>query len=155
MKRQVSYQWRLRERMAAAGMFTTSELGQLEPIPQHFDGVWLTFYALAPDTVIGTAPDGTVMTAGDIQSHPHSAPLNWDNETVLAFGVPFGEREPDTTKEWAQVVYTAWQLMSQTGKTQLTEVKEVPRDRRDGITGPSDVRIRQRPHRSPTQPGRR
>ncbi|MGW0816984.1 helix-turn-helix domain-containing protein [Streptomyces viridiviolaceus] len=26
MKRQVSYQWRLRERMAAAGMFTTSEL---------------------------------------------------------------------------------------------------------------------------------
>lgn len=26
MKRQVSYQWRLREKMAAAGMFTTSEL---------------------------------------------------------------------------------------------------------------------------------
>ncbi|MFB8411981.1 helix-turn-helix domain-containing protein [Streptomyces albidoflavus] len=26
MKRQVSYQWRLRERMAAAGMFSTSEL---------------------------------------------------------------------------------------------------------------------------------
>lgn len=26
MKRQVSYQWRLRELMAAAGMFTTSEL---------------------------------------------------------------------------------------------------------------------------------
>jgi DNA-binding Xre family transcriptional regulator len=26
MKRQVSYQWRLREKMAATGMFTTSEL---------------------------------------------------------------------------------------------------------------------------------
>ncbi|MEU5594751.1 helix-turn-helix transcriptional regulator [Streptomyces sp. NPDC020298] len=26
MKRQVSYQWRLREKMATAGMFTTSEL---------------------------------------------------------------------------------------------------------------------------------
>jgi hypothetical protein len=130
--------------------------GQLEPIPQNFDGVWLTFYAppgsafdaLAPDTVIGTAPDGTAMTAGDIQAHPHRAPLNWDNETALAFGVPFGEPEPDTTKEWAQVVYTAWQLMSQTGKTQLTEVEEIPRDRagrkrdrRDGITGPSGVRV--------------
>ncbi|MFD0723733.1 hypothetical protein [Streptomyces globosus] len=122
------------------------------PIPQNFDGVWLTFCAppgsafdaLAPDTVIGTAPDGTVMTAGDIQDHPHRAPLNWDNETALAFGEP----EPDTTREWAQVVYTAWQLMSQTGKTQLTEVEEVPReraggkrDRRAGITGPSGVRI--------------
>ncbi|MFJ9596695.1 hypothetical protein ACIRS3_28595 [Streptomyces virginiae] len=31
--------------------------------------------------------------------------------------------------------------MSQTGKTQLVEVEEAPRDRRDAITGPSDVRI--------------
>jgi hypothetical protein len=131
--------------------------GQLEPIPQHFDGVWITFYAppggafdaLPADTVIGTAPDGTVMTAGDIQAHhPQLTPLNWDNETALAFGKTFGEPKPDTTQEWAQVVYTAWQLMSQTGKTQLTEVEEVPRDRagrkrdrRDGITGPSDVHI--------------
>lgn len=43
--------------------------------------------------------------------------------------MPFGKPEPDTTKEWAQVVYTAWQLMSQTEKTQLTEVEEVSRDR--------------------------
>ncbi|WP_280186352.1 MULTISPECIES: hypothetical protein [Nocardia] len=128
----------------------------LEPIPQHFDGVWLTFYAptgsafdaLAPETIIGTAPDGAPMTAGDLQSHPRSTPLNWDNEMALAFGVPFGEPEPDTTKEWAQVVYTAWQLMSQTGKTQLTETEDIPRNRagrkrdhRAGITGPSDVRI--------------
>ncbi|MBF6333467.1 hypothetical protein [Nocardia transvalensis] len=128
---------------------------QLTPIPQHFDGVWLTFYspvgsafdALAPDTIVGTAPDGTPMTAGDIRSYSRPTPLTWDNETALAFGVPFGEPEPDTTKEWAQVVYTAWQLMSP-GKTQLTETENIPRNRagrkrdhRAGITGPSDVRI--------------
>ncbi|MBX4178396.1 MULTISPECIES: hypothetical protein [Streptomyces rochei group] len=49
--------------------------------------------------------------------------------------------------------------MSQTGKTQLTEVEEVPRDRagrkrdrRDGITGPSDVRIVNRPRYWSTEP---
>ncbi|WP_225730968.1 MULTISPECIES: hypothetical protein [unclassified Nocardia] len=130
--------------------------GRLQPIPPHFDGVWLTFYspvgsafdALAPDTIVGTAPDGTAMTAGDIRAHPRRTPLNWDNEMALAWGVPFGEPEPDTTKEWAQVVYTAWQLMSQTGKTQLTEIEDIPRNRagrkrdcRAGITGGSDVRI--------------
>ncbi|MEU5547940.1 hypothetical protein AB0G85_37485 [Streptomyces sioyaensis] len=87
-------------------------------------------------------------TAGDIQAHPKLTPLNWDNETALAFGKTFGEPKPDTTQEWSQAVYTAWQLMSQTGKTRLTEVEEFPRDRagrkrdrRDGITGPSDVHI--------------
>jgi len=128
----------------------------LEPIPPHFDGVWLTFYApvsgafdaLDPQTVIGTAADGTAMTAADIRSHPHRNPLTWDTESVLAFGVAFGEPEPDTTQQWAQVVYTAWQLMSQTGKAQLTEVEDIPRnragrkrDQRAGITGGSDVRI--------------
>ncbi|WP_031002049.1 hypothetical protein [Streptomyces sp. NRRL F-5727] len=140
----------------AVRWFNLRTHGTVEPIPHNFDGVWLTFYsqpgsafeALAPDTVIATAPDGTAITAGVIQAHPHRTPLTWENETALAFGVPFGELEPDPTKEWAQVVYTAWQLMSQTGKTQLTEVEEIPRDRagrkrdrRDGITGPSGVRL--------------
>ncbi|BCK59410.1 hypothetical protein [Nocardia wallacei] len=140
----------------AVRWFNQRTRGGLEPIPQHFDGVWLTFYApvnsaferLAPETVIGTARNGAPMTAGDISSHPRPNPLTWDNEMALAFGIPFGEPEPDTTKEWAQVVYTAWQLMSQTGKTQLTETEDIPRNRagrkrdhRAGITGPSDVRI--------------
>ncbi|WP_063043739.1 hypothetical protein [Nocardia pseudovaccinii] len=140
----------------AVRWFNQRNHGQLNPIPDNFAGVWLTFYAppgsafdaLAPDTIVGTAPDGTAMTAGDIRSHPRRTPLNWDNETILAFGGPFGEPEPDTTKQWAQVVYTAWQLMSQTGNNQLTEVDEIPRNRagrkrdhRAGITGPSAVRI--------------
>ncbi|MEU1078178.1 hypothetical protein ABZ404_36935 [Streptomyces sp. NPDC005878] len=132
--------------------------GQFTTIPAHFNGVWLTFYAapgssfdaLPADTVIGTLPDGSSMTAGAIvaQSAARNMPLTWDNEMALAFGVPFGDPEADTVKEWGQVVYTAWQLMSQTGKTQLTEAEDVPRDRagrkrdrRDGITGSSDVRI--------------
>ncbi|MGW0917293.1 hypothetical protein ACWD1Z_37250 [Streptomyces sp. NPDC002784] len=139
-----------------ARWFIQHTRGQMEPIPQHFEGVWLTFYALAgsaidalaPDTVIGSLPGGAPMTAAVIQSYPRRAPLNWENETVLAFGKTFGELTPSITRHWSQVVYTAWQLMSQTGKIQLTEVEEVPRDRagrkrdrRDGITGPSEVRI--------------
>ncbi|WP_280470923.1 hypothetical protein, partial [Nocardia farcinica] len=99
--------------------------------------VWLTFYSpahsafytLPPEAIVGTAPDGTAMTAGEISAHPSRSPLTWDNETALAFGVAFGEPEPDTTKQWSQVVYTAWQLMSQTGKNQLVEFDEVPRNR--------------------------
>lgn len=136
--------------------FNQRDHGQLTPIPQHCDGVWLTFYipsnsafdALAPDTIVGTAPDGTAMTAGDLSSHPSRTPLTWDNESILAFGAEFGEPEPDTTQDWAQVVYTAWQLMSQTGKNQLTELDDIPRnragrkrDQRAGITGGSNVRI--------------
>lgn len=130
--------------------------GQLHRIPAQFNGFWLTFYAptgawaeaLAPDTVVGSMPDGSPMTAGDIQARPKTAPLSWDTEAAAPFGVPFGEPEPDTTKQWTQVVYTAWQLMSQTGKSQLTEVEELPRERagrkrdqRQGIAGPSAVRI--------------
>ncbi|MBF6384749.1 hypothetical protein [Nocardia farcinica] len=110
---------------------------QPTPIPQYFRGVWLTFYSpahsafytLPPEAIVGTAPDGTAMTAGEISAHPSRSPLTWDNETALAFGVAFGEPEPDTTKQWSQVVYTAWQLMSQTGKNQLVEFDEVPRNR--------------------------
>jgi hypothetical protein len=54
-------------------------------------------------------------------------------ERVLPFNQPLlllDER--DTSSEWAQVVYTAWQLMSQTGSAQLTETHTVPR-RRAGL----------------------
>ncbi|MBF6574138.1 hypothetical protein [Nocardia farcinica] len=140
----------------AVRWFSQRSHTQLTPIPQHFHGVWLTFYSpahsafdtLPPEAIVGTTPDGTAMTAGEISAHPSRSPLTWDNETALAFGVAFGEPEPDTTKQWSQVVYTAWQLMSQTGKNQLVEFDEVPRNRagrkrdnRAGVTGPSHVRI--------------
>ncbi|MDX2683675.1 hypothetical protein [Streptomyces soliscabiei] len=126
-------------------------------LPPDYSGIWLTFYSprglfsgLAPDTVIGTMADGMVMTAGDIDAHreTHGPQLNWDNEMLLSEGAPFGPPPPDTTQTWAQVIYTAWQLMSQTGQTRWAEVEEVPRpragakrDRRQGITGSSAVRI--------------
>ncbi|MFE0062792.1 hypothetical protein [Streptomyces sp. NPDC059003] len=133
-----------------------SARSQLEPIPQDFEGVWITFYAppgsafdtLAPDTVIDSLSGGAPVTAADIQLYPRHAPLTWENETVLAFGKTFDDLMPDITRQCSQVVYTAWQLMSQTGRAQLTEVNELPRDRagrkrdrRDGIIGPSDVQI--------------
>lgn len=137
--------------------YNQREQGALDDIPPQFNGVWLTFYAptgsasdgISPDTVVDSRPDSTTMTAGDVQTGgPCLTPLSWDNETVLLYGVPFDEPEPDTAKEWAQVVYTAWQLMAQTGKSQLTQVEAVPRDRagrkcdrRDGITKNSTVRI--------------
>lgn len=125
-------------------------------VPTDFEGVWFTFYAptgsafdlLPADTVLGRTADGRVMTAGDAQTSPRSHQLNWDNEMVLGYGATFGEPEPDTTKEWAQVIYTAWQLMSQGGKSRFTDVEELPReragrkrDRRAGINGPSEVRV--------------
>ena len=130
--------------------------GELEPVRPDIHGVWLTFYAapgawvasLPRGTVVGSMPDGSPMTAGDVQDHPRDAPLNWDNETLLTYGVPFGEADPDTSQQWSQVVYTAWQLMGQQGKSQLTEVEEVPRnrdgrkrDQRAGITSPQTVRV--------------
>lgn len=131
--------------------------GQEGFIPDDFRGVWITFYSprglfsgLAPDTVIGTMRDGMVMTAGQIDAHREARgpALQWDNEMLLREGAPFGPPPPDTTQTWAQVLYTAWQLMSQTGQTRWAEVEEVPRaragakrDRRQGITGSSAVRI--------------
>jgi hypothetical protein len=117
--------------------------------------VWLTFYAsgaasfreLAPDTIVGTNPQGETITAGEVASQHRTRPVNWDNEMVLAFDTPFGEPRPDSTKEWAQVVYTAWQLMTQPGQP-LTDIEDLRRDRaghkrdtRAGVTGPTGVRI--------------
>ncbi|MFF0509117.1 hypothetical protein ACFYUH_36805 [Streptomyces fimicarius] len=127
-------------------------------IPRAYRGLWLTFYSpaglfsgLAPDTVIGTSPDGSAMTAGMVDAlrgqHP-TAPLNWDNETLLAEGVGFEQARPDTTDAWTHVLYTAWQLMGDQGRTQWTETQEIPRpragvkrDARQGVTGSSTVHV--------------
>ncbi|MGH3450647.1 MAG: hypothetical protein ACRDQW_07925, partial [Haloechinothrix sp.] len=132
------------------------DYGEFWWVPQEMRGVWLTFYAapgaaysaLPADTVVATDQWGSAtITAGQVATEPRIGPLTWDNESVLGFDWPFGDPQPDTTTEWAQVVYTAWQLMSQVGQP-LTEIEELHRDRhghkrdtRAGITGPSDVRI--------------
>jgi hypothetical protein len=63
-------------------------------------------------------------------------------------GAPFDPPEVDTTAQWSNVLYTAWQLMSQDGRTRWTDVEEIPRDRsgrkrdgRAGIDGPGGVRV--------------
>ncbi|MFG3072164.1 hypothetical protein [[Kitasatospora] papulosa] len=131
--------------------------GLASVIPPGYSGIWLTFWSprglfsgLAPDTVIGTLRDGSVMTAGQIDAHRETGgtPLQWDNEMLLTPGAKFGPPEPDTTAQWAHVLYTAWQLMSQSGKSRWAEVEEVPRpragakrDARQSITGSSAVRV--------------
>jgi hypothetical protein len=131
--------------------------GSVGPIPDDWSGVWITFYSprglfsgLPPETVIGTMRDGMVMTAGmiDANRETHGPPLGWDNEMLLREGSPFGPKVPDTTDVWAHVLYTAWQLMGQQGKNRWAEVEEIPRaragakrDRRQGVTGSSSVRI--------------
>lgn len=131
--------------------------GSAGTIPADWSGVWITFYSprglfsgLPPETVIGTMRDGTVMTAGMIDSNreERGPVLAWDNEMLLREGAPFGPPVPDTTDKWAHVLYTAWQLMGQQGKNRWAEVEEIPRaragakrDRRQGVTGSSSVRI--------------
>ncbi|MFD9078148.1 hypothetical protein [Streptomyces erythrochromogenes] len=127
-------------------------------IPPGTRGIWVTYYSprglfsgLPPETVLGTMRDGSVMTAGMIEAERHlvpGGPLAWDNEVLLFEGAEFTAARPDTTDVWSHTLYTAWQLMSSAGGTRWAEVEEIPRDRagrkrdtRQGITGPSDVRV--------------
>ncbi|MGW2586258.1 hypothetical protein ACWCYZ_33960 [Streptomyces virginiae] len=137
--------------------WTYRSKGRERVIPPAWRGVWLTFWSprglfsgLAPEHVIGTMRDGSVMTAGQIDAHRQDGGpvLAWDNEMLLATGAPFEEAEPDTTAQWAHVLYTAWQLMSQDGRARWTEEERVPRpragakrDARQGITDSGAVRI--------------
>lgn len=134
----------------------------LARIPPDWEGIWLTFYApgedhfaqLPPEAVVATGPDGNPMTAREIvetrKTHLSMLPpLAWDNESILGFDSTFDpDPPPDTTQQWTQVLYTAWQLITQTGKTTLADIEEAPRqragrrrDERAGITGPPGVRI--------------
>ncbi|MGW4690511.1 hypothetical protein ACWEPM_37315 [Streptomyces sp. NPDC004244] len=131
--------------------------GRAGAIPAGWRGVWITFYSprglfsgLPPETVIGTMRDGTVMTAAMIDGHREGQGpvLGWDNEMLLQEGAPFGPPVADTTDTWAHVLYTAWQLMAQQGKSRWAEVEEIPRDRagakrdrRQGLTSSSAVRV--------------
>lgn len=131
--------------------------GRKTLIPANYSGVWLTFYSpsglfsgLAPDHIVGNMADGSLMTAGQIDARRNAGgpPLGWDNEMLLTTGAPFGPAKPDTNESWAQTLYTAWQLITQKGKTRWAEMEEIPRNRkgskrdaRQGITGSGAVRI--------------
>lgn len=149
--------------------------GELVEVFRDTAGVWLTFYAVAsspydllpPDLVASVGPDGTEVTAGLLATHRSGGPISWDNELVLAYGLPFPAEAPaDSTYQWAQIVYTAWQLMAQQGSGQFTELESVPRprsgqkrDRRAGIPDDGTVRIvnvhtRHRPSRAGAGCGR-
>lgn len=128
-------------------------------IPDAFTGIWVTFYSprglfsgLTPETVIGSLPDGSPMTARHIDDRrAQSGPvLGWDNEMLMKEGGRFEEPAPDTNAAWAIALYTAWQLMTQVTKTaarwvDTEEVRRsrsgVKRDAHQGITGASDVRV--------------
>jgi hypothetical protein len=131
---------------------------QAQVIGPDFDGVWVTWYsaagkyaALDPDAVLGIMPDGVEMTPRQISELTvpgGAAPLTWDNEIVMGEGAPFGPATADTTDQWMHALYTAWQMMGQRGKSQLTDAEELPRtragrkrDARDGITEAGTVRI--------------
>jgi hypothetical protein len=131
-----------------------------ELVPPGEQGIWITFYTatgaaysvLPPETVV-ISPFGERITSGDMVAalrRPGRPELTWDNETVLFLGRKFPPTGSPlgTTGQWAQTVYTAWQLMSQTGEHAWTETEVVSRDRagrrrdrRAGITADGDVRV--------------
>lgn len=125
---------------APSWYYQTPPSGDLVALPRELDGIWLTFYsppggpwaALPPSTVVAHLPgDGTAVTAHRLMTDPPGTPLTWDNEMVLRPGATFApEPVPDTSQQWAQVLYTAWQLIGQSGGSNpLAEVEQVPRDR--------------------------
>lgn len=107
--------------------------------PDHPGGIWVTFYAagespflsLPPSTVLCYGPDGTAMTVKEaVEADARRPAVQWDNEAVMVTGAEWkNPPPPDTSQQWSQVVYTAWQLMAQKGKRTLVDTEVVTRDR--------------------------
>lgn len=127
---------------------------------EDWEGVWLTFWGpgargwerLDPDLVVGSdTGTGTVLTAADMAARDavnQSRLFAVCAEHLLPFGQPLPPALPDTTNALTHVVYTAWQLMNQTGTTPLAGTELLARDRhgrrrdtRNGITTPGDVHL--------------
>ncbi|MFD5513669.1 hypothetical protein ACFWIB_38895 [Streptomyces sp. NPDC127051] len=73
--------------------------------------------------------------------------MTWIDHVFLRIGQEFTDPKPNSADEWAQVVYTVWQLISQGGE-RLTETEQLPatrpdreRDAQQGISGSSDVQV--------------
>lgn len=142
------------------------------PLTPEFDGVWLTFWTTGSkgwDSLPLDRPlaidkhNGRTLTAMDLvarEAHAGFAQLQTYDELVLRFDQPLPRPDPDNGSQWAHVVYTAWQLMGQTGNAQLTETETLPRprhgrkrDKRADILRPGTVqlvRVHTR-HRPPAQ----
>lgn len=108
-------------------------------VPPGCEWIWLTFYTtggsgwgmLPADTVINNF-GGVAITAGylaKLDAQDSRPRLLWETELLLEVEKPLPTAQPDSPEQWAHVVYTAWQLMSQTGNAQLTEVESVARQR--------------------------
>lgn len=65
---------------------------------------------------------------------------------MLGEGAAFGPHDPDSTSEWAHVVWTAWQLITQAGRNPLADIEAMARDRagrrRDQRVGIGDGNVR-------------
>ncbi|MFI6689234.1 hypothetical protein [Streptomyces sp. NPDC050485] len=133
--------WTPRTLTVSDGPITWSHLGQgsLRRLSDQTDGVWITFYSpessagyadMDPAAVVGATPDGTPVTAGEMAAlrPPFPTLLGWDNELVYPLGHSFSTPEPDTIDQWGQVLYTAWQLITQ-GGSKLIEPEKVERPR--------------------------
>ncbi|WNV90255.1 hypothetical protein [Umezawaea sp. Da 62-37] len=130
------------------------------PLTPEFDGIWLTFWTTGSkgwDSLPLDLPlavdkhSGGTLTAVDLvarEAFAGFARLQTYDELVLRFDQPLPDPDPDNGSQWAHVVYTAWQLMGQTGNAQLTESETVPRprhghrrDKRANIVGPGAVQL--------------
>ncbi|MFJ9378926.1 hypothetical protein [Streptomyces sp. NPDC101455] len=113
----------------------------LARLPDTMRGIWVTFYSARPcdlpdlpdDAPVGLA-DGQPVTAAMARRHNALlsrryndvwGPMHWHDEALLPIGENFDkELQPGTPYEWANVLYTAWQMMQQqSGAAQLVEIK--------------------------------
>lgn len=132
------------------------------PIDPGFDGLWVTFYSpafdmygeLDPDEPLHRRASGTILTAGDVsrmKDVTRLPPLMWTHEFLIPWGDHLSQTpETDTKHEWLNVLYTAFQLITQKSSKAppIVEIEEVQPDRarrrrnvREGITGPSGVNV--------------
>ena len=146
--------------------------GDTTPLPYNLQGIWLTFWTTVRMGWDGLPADkpikvdrrtGKTSTAADMAAREAlstAADLMPHSEMLLRFDQPLPDPGPDARDQWAHVVYTAWQLMAQSGANQLTETETVSRarpglrrDQRAHIRGPGSVqlvRVHTR-HRPPAQ----
>ncbi|MFI6485871.1 hypothetical protein ACIBH1_48770 [Nonomuraea sp. NPDC050663] len=156
--------WRAREAVAAPEgrlRWLRYQDGDISEVADDFAAVWMTFWA-PTGSVFSALPAATVLSAAGPRGRPLTAgqaaaasaashPVYWDDEIMLPIGDRFrpGALQTSTTSGWSRVVYTAWQLIAQSGGDDpLIETREIARDRagrrrdaRTGIAGPSTVKI--------------
>ncbi|MEV8334312.1 hypothetical protein [Streptomyces niveus] len=103
-------------------------------------GIWVTFYSARPsdrpslrdDAPVGVV-DGMLVTAATARQNFAEVarrnadvwgPMHWHDEVLLPVGATFPKApQSGTPRQWASVLYTAWQMMQQSGTTQLVDVK--------------------------------